>query len=51
MEKLKPCPFCGGEAKRIYPLGKKMVKCTCCGCSTSASDPDPERRWNEREGQ
>ena len=34
MDKLKPCPFCGGEAKlnrQITPLGKKQwtVKCDC----------------------
>ena len=40
MEKLKPCPFCGGEAKTIvdcYTLGSGKilmsadVQCTVCG--------------------
>lgn len=34
--KLKPCPFCGGEAvlKRDR-MGKYCAKCTNCGCMTT----------------
>lgn len=34
--KLKPCPFCGGEAvlKRDR-AGSHCVKCTNCGCMTT----------------
>ena len=34
--KLKPCPFCGGEAilKRDR-IGLYCVKCTNCGCMTT----------------
>lgn len=47
-EELKPCPFCGGKAILIYPSNRKMVKCTQCGCTTSAMEQYPAKRWNER---
>lgn len=28
--KLKPCPFCGGEAKIKFILGKEAVVCKNC---------------------
>lgn len=42
--KLKPCPFCGGEAvliKDLQPDGycsykTATVKCQACGCNTGA---------------
>ena len=30
MEKLKPCPFCGGKAKYIYSMPYNAVQCTKC---------------------
>lgn len=30
-EELKPCPFCGGEAKTI---SSGVVRCSCCGSQT-----------------
>lgn len=35
MEQLKPCPFCGGEAKYFaYNDGGVCVKCMNCFCQT-----------------
>ena len=40
IEELKPCPFCGGEAKIFaYNNGGMCVKCTKCSCQTE-SDSD-----------
>jgi len=42
MEKLKPCPFCGGKAEVVdYGLtGKlKVVQCSDCGARTRVFDP------------
>ncbi len=47
MNKLKPCPFCGGEARIIVGAG---IKCRGCGVFMpimSSSDP-PAKRWNRR---
>ena len=51
MEQLKPCPFCGGKAKIIYPGGRKLVKCSGCGVTTSALEQYPEKHWNTRIGE
>lgn len=50
--KLKPCPFCGGEATMQnaggYP-GMVMVACTSCGINTGMSiEPVVVQRWNRR---
>ena len=38
MDKLLPCPFCGGEAKladaMVYMTKAKMVKCLRCGAKS-----------------
>ena len=40
--KLKPCPFCGGEAKVFaYSDGGICVKCMNCYCQTFATSD-----WN-----
>ena len=62
MEKLKPCPFCGGEAD-YYPAdpniqleyeaerwGNIWVQCMECGASTIECDSFAEasEKWNRR---
>ena len=56
--KLKPCPFCGGEAE--FALGEEYrqeheqsndwVKCRSCGVETSYFDSRKEsaEAWNRR---
>lgn len=40
MEKLKPCPLCGGEASQISQGGRKgmfgWIECDSCGTRTRA---------------
>lgn len=62
MDKLKPCPFCGGEAfifvipphkHRIVPLpdyaGEAFVECTKCTCAMSADTKEEAiKAWNRR---
>lgn len=57
MEKLKPCPFCGGDAKREdYGLigNDEVVKCTECGARTKLFlkgvhfGGDAIEAWNRR---
>lgn len=47
-EKLKPCPFCGGEAVKIKtPLGTEMFICHKCGmdvCFFLAQNTNPKRQ-------
>ena len=50
---LKPCPFCGGEAKLFHPCeGVHLVQCTCCGCGTTYTRTEigAVRMWNRRFG-
>ncbi len=55
-EKLKPCPFCGGDAS-IYEVTSEeenfsgyMVSCDDCGCGTTAFDVQDMavQSWNKR---
>lgn len=60
MYKLKPCPFCGGEAEieHQYIFGREysMVKCKECGAETLpilisftySSDERATEAWNRR---
>ena len=53
-EKLKPCPFCGGEAAlwRFYDLHvtNHYIGCTTCGAQTRGTDSDDLciEVWNRR---
>lgn len=46
--KLKPCPFCGGEAKLLHVGAGRIVKCVECGASTSFAAKNPAKEWNRR---
>ena len=59
--KLKPCPFCGGEAKikdRIECLGhgdyERFYLVTCCNCYAQSRMCGEEQyvieAWNRRDG-
>lgn len=52
-EKLKPCPFCGGEAyivKLNILFDPIIVGCKNCGCSVKRTNEVEEavRAWNRR---
>jgi Lar family restriction alleviation protein len=51
--KLKPCPFCGGDADLLEQDPRQLatlVACSDCGASipASTSEDDAIRRWNTR---
>ena len=59
MAKLKPCPFCGNEAKVTHVKNKHFfriqdsypfVKCNVCGASTPLKYTEDEviTAWNRR---
>lgn len=51
-QKLKPCPFCGGEAHLVYTIGKGlwMAECSECEIETPIKDDksDAIAAWNRR---
>ena len=52
MSEIKPCPFCGGEAKLIglAEAPEAYVDCTKC-CPMSNSDEGAIKKWNTRHGE
>lgn len=58
MADLKPCPFCGGEVKRIIGWTSLMFfKCPKCGAVVSFDNDyynrhtsETEKAWNRRDG-
>lgn len=56
MDKLKPCPFCGGEeteseSEVCYGGIYYRIFCSCCGASTDlyCDTERAEKAWNRRE--
>lgn len=49
-EKLKPCPFCGGEASMHANYEFRWVECDSCELETNTSDSVEAavKRWNTR---
>lgn len=50
--KLKPCPFCGGEAEVISVYSHYGVMCKGCGAGTVSADTidGAAKAWNKRIG-
>lgn len=50
--RLKPCPFCGGEAKVEYVGNKVYIRCKPCGARTVLCDTVrwAAKCWNYRKG-
>ena len=50
MEKLKPCPFCGGKNIRVWNTSTHWVSCDDCLASTACALTEEEavRYWNRR---
>ena len=50
MEKLKPCPFCGGKNIRIWKIRAPFVSCDDCLASTDCALTQKEavEHWNRR---
>jgi len=58
IDKLKPCPFCGGEAiearesrdERFGYCGINVIRCKDCPAMVRVSDPQGPNGWAERSG-
>lgn len=50
--KLKPCPFCGGEAEAFGVYGEYGVMCKECNAVIASADEidDAVKAWNKRDG-
>lgn len=52
VENLKPCPFCGGEAKTDYDFNNNRYYVFCRDCDARVYDYNSEERvikeWNKR---
>lgn len=50
MEKLKPCPFCGGKNIRVWSTSTPWVSCDDCLASTACALTEEEEvgYWNRR---
>lgn len=57
--KLKPCPFCGGEAEAVYApndINRWGVQCKSCGCTVEVEEwkgvedtkENAIKAWNRR---
>ena len=47
MEKLKPCPFCGGEAKTKHSDdGSLIIYCPTCSKDWNLNEEAPGERWS-----
>jgi Lar family restriction alleviation protein len=49
-DKLKPCPFCGGEASVVNGYCSHWITCKTCFCGTDVFEELEEaiNRWNTR---
>ena len=59
MNELKPCPFCGGKARRRYELPYNWIECAVCRASSILIFDEQEQcdgmkaaveAWNRRDG-
>lgn len=50
MEKLKPCPFCGGKSIHIWRTSTPLVSCNDCLANTACALTEEEavKYWNRR---
>lgn len=50
MEKLKPCPFCGGKNIRVWNTSTHWVSCDDCLASTACAltEEAAVEYWNRR---